>query len=176
MGIQILNKDVSVISGVMGKAKASIGNIFGKTGWAGGGGTFAPGDFTFSSGTTPYTTNTVTFSKSGTLYISYYLIGDYIIGSQCYKNNQLLSAWLTPATAIANAGSTVGGDGIFLYSANFIVAPVNIGDTMYFSNLSVESGPFPDQAQVGIWINGFAPPNDLTGTGTLLTTFTITRP
>ena len=38
MGIQILNKDVSVISGVMGKAKASIGNIFGKTGWSGGGG------------------------------------------------------------------------------------------------------------------------------------------
>ena len=38
MGIQILNKDVSVISSVMGKAKASIGSIFGKTGWSGGGG------------------------------------------------------------------------------------------------------------------------------------------
>jgi hypothetical protein len=37
MGIQILNKDVSVISNVMGKPKASISSIFGTTGWAGGG-------------------------------------------------------------------------------------------------------------------------------------------
>jgi hypothetical protein len=37
MGIQILNKDVSVISSVMGKLKASIGSILGTTGWAGGG-------------------------------------------------------------------------------------------------------------------------------------------
>ena len=37
MGIQILNKDVSIISNVMGKPKANIGNIFSKTGWAGGG-------------------------------------------------------------------------------------------------------------------------------------------
>ena len=36
MGIQILNKDVSVLSSVMGKPKASIGSIFGTTGWAGG--------------------------------------------------------------------------------------------------------------------------------------------
>ena len=35
MGIQILNKDVSVISSVMGKPKASIGSIFGTIGWAG---------------------------------------------------------------------------------------------------------------------------------------------
>ena len=37
MGIQILNKDVSIISNVMGKPKANIGSIFGTTGWAGGG-------------------------------------------------------------------------------------------------------------------------------------------
>ena len=37
MGIQILNKDVSILSNVMGKPKANIGNIFGQTGWAGGG-------------------------------------------------------------------------------------------------------------------------------------------
>jgi hypothetical protein len=37
MGIQILNKDVSVISSIAGTPKASIGNLFGKTGWAGGG-------------------------------------------------------------------------------------------------------------------------------------------
>ena len=37
MGIQILNKDVSILSNVMGKPKANVGNIFGTTGWAGGG-------------------------------------------------------------------------------------------------------------------------------------------
>ena len=37
MGIQILNKDVSVISSIAGTAKASIGSILGTTGWAGGG-------------------------------------------------------------------------------------------------------------------------------------------
>lgn len=36
MGIQILNKDVSVISRVTNIAKANIGSIFGKTGWSGG--------------------------------------------------------------------------------------------------------------------------------------------
>ena len=36
MGVQILNKDVSVVSSVLGKLKASIGNILGKTGWSGG--------------------------------------------------------------------------------------------------------------------------------------------
>jgi hypothetical protein len=37
MGIQILNKDVSVISNIMVTPKTSIGSIFGTTGWAGGG-------------------------------------------------------------------------------------------------------------------------------------------
>lgn len=36
MGIQILNKDVSVVSSVIGKLKANIGSILGKTGWSGG--------------------------------------------------------------------------------------------------------------------------------------------
>ena len=73
MGVQILNKDVSVISSFLSKPKANIGSVGGVTGWAGGGG-FQPGDFnfnnlTFSSITTGIT-NTVTFTKSGTLYIS----------------------------------------------------------------------------------------------------------
>ena len=67
MGIQILNKDVSVISSVMVTPKASIGSIFGTTGWVVGGGGFVPGDFTFTDGTVLYTTNTVTFTKTGTL-------------------------------------------------------------------------------------------------------------
>lgn len=36
MGVQILNKDVSVVSSVIGKLKASINNILGTTGWSGG--------------------------------------------------------------------------------------------------------------------------------------------
>ena len=38
MGVQILNKDVSLLASVNGKAKANISSIFGATGWAGGGG------------------------------------------------------------------------------------------------------------------------------------------
>ena len=37
MGIQILNKDVSIISSIGGIAKASIGNVGGLPGWTGGG-------------------------------------------------------------------------------------------------------------------------------------------
>ena len=37
MGVQILNKDVSVISSIANVAKASIGNVGGIVGWAGGG-------------------------------------------------------------------------------------------------------------------------------------------
>jgi hypothetical protein len=54
MGVQILNKDVSVISNVIGKLKASIGNILGKTGWSGGGAA-SQGPL---AGTPPATNNT----------------------------------------------------------------------------------------------------------------------
>ena len=37
MGIQILNKDVSVISSIAGVAKANISNVVNTTGWSGGG-------------------------------------------------------------------------------------------------------------------------------------------
>jgi len=37
MGVQILNKDVSVISSITGKAKATISRVFSVSGWAGGG-------------------------------------------------------------------------------------------------------------------------------------------
>ena len=56
MGIQILNKDVSVISSVMGKLKANIGSIFGTTGWAGGGG--SPASQGPLAGTPPATVDT----------------------------------------------------------------------------------------------------------------------
>lgn len=70
MGVQILSKDVSLISSIGGIAKASIGNVEGITGWAGGGGGFQPGDFdfVFLSGTMGQS-NTVTFTKTATLYL-----------------------------------------------------------------------------------------------------------
>jgi hypothetical protein len=91
MGIQILNKDVSVISSIAGTAKASIGSIFGTTGWAGGGG--VPASQGPLAGTPPATVNTsvgnVTwqnlanlFSTSSSSYVlftfrirSYYIVG-----------------------------------------------------------------------------------------------------
>ena len=43
MGVQIINKDVSVVSSVIGKIKASISNILNTTGWSGGGGPASQG-------------------------------------------------------------------------------------------------------------------------------------
>lgn len=37
MGVQIVNKDVSVISQIIGKAKANLSNVMGAIGWSGGG-------------------------------------------------------------------------------------------------------------------------------------------
>lgn len=42
MGVQILNKDVSVISSIMGRPKANISSIWGATGWSGGGADVTP--------------------------------------------------------------------------------------------------------------------------------------
>jgi hypothetical protein len=91
MGVQILNKDVSVISSIAGTAKASIGSIFGTTGWAGGGGGgtsqgplagTAPATVDTSVGTANWTSLANLFSttsySSTALYInnrSYYIVG-----------------------------------------------------------------------------------------------------
>jgi len=42
MGVQILNKDVSVISSILSKPKANISSVFGIGGWAGGGADVTP--------------------------------------------------------------------------------------------------------------------------------------
>jgi len=63
MGIQILNKDVSVISSIAGTAKASIGSIFGTTGWAGGG-DVTPNAVNWANvSTTSYEASTYTYSE-----------------------------------------------------------------------------------------------------------------
>lgn len=71
MGVQILNKDVSIISTILSKPKANIGNVFGIGGWAGGVVGFVSGDFNFSDviGAGGGGTNTQISPKTGTLYI-----------------------------------------------------------------------------------------------------------
>ena len=164
MGIQILNKDVSVISSVMGKPKASIGSIFGTTGWASGGG-FVPGDFAFNDGNTDYTTNTVTFTKSGRLYIQGYPNSGEITGIG-YLNGQQMYFYATSANAIANPNSFgPTGFGNILYSGNYGVFDVSIGNTMYFTFFGTNY-PFGDSGIISFKITSF--------TGTLIDDFTIT--
>lgn len=62
MGVQILNKDVSAVSSVIGKIKASISNILGTTGWSGGGAA-SQGPL---AGTPPATVNTSVGSANWT--------------------------------------------------------------------------------------------------------------
>jgi hypothetical protein len=163
MGIQILNKDVSVISSIAGTAKASIGSIFGTTGWAGGV-PFVPGDFNFADGTTTYTTNTVTFTKSGRLYIEGVSGEMGSIYAHGYLNGQQMRWQTTSAAAIANANSFIIGYSEFFY-ARYGVYDVVPGNTMYFY-VSDSGEPFADVANAYFRITSF--------TGTLIDSFTAT--
>ena len=166
MGIQILNKDVSVLSNVMGKPKASIGSIFGTIGWASGGG-FAPGDFAFNDGDVPYTTNTVTFTKSGRLYIQG-SSGEGLITAYGYLNGQLMYFYGNSATAIAypnTFNSSTGGYSQFITMATYGVFDVVVGNTMYF-NLSSDDEAGYDTGNISFRITSFA--------GTLIDSFTGT--
>jgi len=166
MGIQILNKDVSVISSVMVTPKASIGSIFGTIGWASGGG-FVPGDFNFADGNTDYTTNTVTFTKSGRLYIEGAVVsGEGELFAQGYLNGQVMGFYNTTARALTYPNSLGGGgDGSLLYTANYGVFDVSVGNTMYFT---VGGGsPFGAVGNVSFKITSF--------TGTLIDSFTATK-
>ena len=166
MGIQILNKDVSILSSVMGKPKASIGSIFGTTGWASGGG-FVPGDFAFNDGTVDYTTNTVTFAKSGRLYIQV-SSNAAEMDLRGYLNGQLMYFFTTTASANSYPNSFNDSTGglanlaIGLYG----VFDVSIGNTMYFTAIGTGS-PFGDVANASFKITSF--------TGTLIDSFTATK-
>lgn len=96
MGVQILNKDVSLVSSIMGKDKANISSVFGIGGWSGGTAGFVSGDFVFNDviNTNGGTTNTQTSPKTGTLFIyaDFSIIGGYQDGVcqvECYKNSAL---------------------------------------------------------------------------------------
>lgn len=175
MGVKILNKDVSIISSILSKPKANISSVGGIGGWAGGGGGggFQPGDFNFNN--ISYNifgdayTNTVTFTKSGTLYIIGIQGPVAVIGSQCYINgSNELDFWSSTAMAISNAGSiNTGGDGRFLYFPLYAVITVNINDTMRFYAYNEDGAYTSDNATVELRLNSFS--------GTLIDNFTITQ-
>jgi hypothetical protein len=165
MGIQILNKDVSVISSVIITPKASISSILGTTGWAGGG-EFAPGDFAFTDGNTGYTTNTVTFTKSGRLYIEGVASGEQ--ESYGYLNGQQMFFWNTSADALTypnQFNDLIGGYGDLFYFGIYGVFDVSIGDTMYFENYG-SAVPFGSVGTATFRINSFR--------GTIIDSFTAT--
>lgn len=169
MGVQILNKDVSILSSVLSKPKANIGNIGGIGGWAAGSG-FQPGDFNFNdvsfSWTSEGTTNSITFNKSGKLYITGTSSN---IGGYCYINtSNTLDFWLNTTLATSNQGSlNTGGTGLFLvYGGLYAVITVNVNDTMYFYFFNEIGEPFADSATVDLRIDSFS--------GTIIDSFTVT--
>ncbi len=130
------------------------------------GGGFQPGDFDFNDGSVPYTTNTVTFTKSGTLYLLGNPDGNADYEAYCYKNNIAQYFYFTEADAITYQQSGGGGGvTLFLYNNKYAVIPVEIGDTMYFS-ADAFGGPEPGQAIVSFFSDTF--------NGTLISDFTIT--
>ena len=130
MGVQILNKDVSVISSIMGKDKANISSVFGIGGWAEAAG-FVSGDFIFNDviNTNGGTTNTQTSPKTGTLfiYVDFSIIGGYQDGVcqvECYKNgaSQFIFALDNTSPPYESTLSISSGD--TLYFTITRIAPV----------------------------------------------------
>jgi hypothetical protein len=127
---------------------------------------FVPGDFNFADGNTDYTTNTVTFTKSGRLYIEGVIVsGEGELTAIGYRNGQQMSFWQTSANAIANPNSFSGGQGPLLYTSYYGVFDVSVGNTMYFNVQG--STPFGAVGNVSFRITSF--------TGTLIDSFTATK-
>jgi hypothetical protein len=133
-----------------------------------GGGGFVPGDFVFTDGTaSPYTANTVTFTKSGTLYI--YGTdngGGREWGADVYLNGTYLIAKQLAATAITQKQT---GSGLaFMEQGQYMAVDVNVGNTMYFT---IGSGgpPVAGIATITFSINNFSDNG-----GTVIDTFTNT--
>ena len=127
---------------------------------------FVPGDFNFADGTTDYTTNTVTFTKSGRLYIEGVIVsGEGELLALGYLNGQQMSFYNTSARALTYLNSFNGGDGGLLFTSYYGVFDVSVGNTMYFSVGG--SSPFGAVGNVSFKITSF--------TGTLIDSFTATK-
>lgn len=132
---------------------------------------FVPGDFTFTDTTVnPYTSNTVTFTKSGTLYLYGTSDGNKDWTAFVYLNGSAtpLKAYFTAANAITYKQTGVG-DGVFMYIGEYIVVDVNVGNTMYFY-IEAEGNPFAaSTGTITFSINNFS-----NNGGTVIDTFTST--
>jgi hypothetical protein len=128
---------------------------------------FVPGDFNFADGNTNYTTNTVTFTKSGRLYME----ASSVNGEQSsvgYLNGQLMYFYTNSASAITYPNSfndSHGGYSNLMYFGIYGVFDVVPGNTMYFINYG-SAYPFGDVGTVTFRITSF--------TGTLIDSFTAT--
>jgi hypothetical protein len=129
---------------------------------------FVPGDFNFADGNTDYTTNTVTFTKSGRLYIEGFADGEQ--ESYGYLNGQQMFFWSSSASALTypnQFNDLIGGYGELFYFGHYGVFDVSIGNTMYFSNGGAGS-PFDSSVGTATFrITSF--------TGTLIDSFTATK-
>jgi hypothetical protein len=128
---------------------------------------FVPGDFNFADGNTDYTTNTVTFTKSGRLYIEGYNTNGYI-AAVGYLNGQNMFFYGASANAITypnSFNSSTGGFNDLMGFGQYGVFDVSVGNTMYF-NVSGDS-PFSDVGTATFRITSF--------TGTLIDSFTATK-
>lgn len=133
---------------------------------------FQPGDFNFQNVFFDFDTgidsNTVTFTKSGTLYIQGLPGEQGCIGSICYINTtNTLDFYSSEAQAIANANSlNTGGDGLFLYQPLYAVITVDVNDTMKFSFNNECGAPVDETARIRFRTESF--------TGTLIDSCEIT--
>jgi hypothetical protein len=137
------------------------------TSWTGTTNTFTPGDFDFTDATSAdYTSNTVTFTKSGTLYIYGSYTGGRDWDGYVYLNGVLLDAYISAANAITYKQTGGGFSDLFMYFAPYIVVDVNVGNTMYFI-LSAFGGIGTTTATITFSINNFSDNG-----GTVIDTFT----
>ena len=108
MGIQILNKDVSVISNVMGKPKANVGNIFGTTGWAGGG-DVTPNAVNWANVTGEYSNVTTSMLQITGITTSITL-------KVSFTGAQVNQKYSVQSSAIFGTGTAIANDGTFTVS------------------------------------------------------------
>jgi hypothetical protein len=126
---------------------------------------FEPGDFDFNDSETPYTTNTVTFTKSGRLYIE--AVSGGSISCRGFLNEMGMYFYNFVAPALTNPNSfddSNGGSQLFGYFSFYGVFDINVGDTLYF--MCGEEEPVNSSTIVEFRIDGFS------GTGTLISSFT----
>jgi hypothetical protein len=160
----IIGVDINSITSIAGVSTANISNFMGISGLFAGG-TFEPEDFDFEDGDVGYTTSTITFTKSGRLYIS--ATQGSSISAFGYLNNTQMFFLGSQRSAEANPNQfdDINGDPYLGYFSYYGIFDVNVGDEMYFQ-LNTEEASTNGEITVEFRIDGFD--------GTLISSFTAT--